>query len=131
MRGARVTRLLLGIAWSLALVLPVYGQTLAPHFADEVQAAGLAGKPFTWTDDGKLSFGESLTTSERNQITALVAAHNPADVVKIAAFKAKLAQGNLDGQKMLKALAIWTAGKLGISEAQARQEILTIYRGLP
>lgn len=32
--------------------------------------------------------------------------------------------------KMLKALAIWTAGKLNVPLATARQEILAIYRGL-
>lgn len=35
-----------------------------------------------------------------------------------------------DGQQMLKALAIWTAQKLNIPPQQAKQEILTIYRGL-
>ena len=35
-----------------------------------------------------------------------------------------------DEEKLVKAVAIWTAGKLGVSLATAKQEILTIYRGL-
>lgn len=33
--------------------------------------------------------------------------------------------------KMLKAVVIWVAGKLGVAPATARSEILTIYKGLP
>ena len=40
------------------------------------------------------------------------------------------ALARFDGEKMLKAGLIWTAQKLGISLAQARQEILAIYRAL-
>lgn len=39
-------------------------------------------------------------------------------------------QGRFDNEKMLKALAIWTAGRLGVSVAVAKAEIITIYRGL-
>ena len=35
-----------------------------------------------------------------------------------------------DGEKLAKALAIWTAQKLGVSLATARAEILEIYKGL-
>lgn len=35
-----------------------------------------------------------------------------------------------DGEKMLKAVAIWVAQKLGVPLATARSEILAIYRGL-
>jgi hypothetical protein len=41
-----------------------------------------------------------------------------------------LAQVQLDGAKLLKALAIWTAGKLAIPLAQARSEIAAIYSQL-
>jgi hypothetical protein len=33
--------------------------------------------------------------------------------------------------KMLKAVVIWAASKLGVQPATARSEILTIYKGLP
>jgi hypothetical protein len=35
-----------------------------------------------------------------------------------------------DGEKLVKALAIWTAGKLNVPIATAKQEILQILRGL-
>jgi hypothetical protein len=35
-----------------------------------------------------------------------------------------------DDEQLVKALAIWTAGKLNVPLAQAKQEILAIYRGL-
>lgn len=47
-----------------------------------------------------------------------------------AAKQAEQEQGRFDGDKLVKALAIWTAGKLNVPPSQARQEILTIYRGL-
>jgi len=36
-----------------------------------------------------------------------------------------------DNEQLVKALAIWTAGKLGVSLAIAKAEILTIYKGFP
>lgn len=36
-----------------------------------------------------------------------------------------------DGDKMLKAVAIWTAQKLTIPGATAKAEIIAIYKGLP
>lgn len=39
-------------------------------------------------------------------------------------------QMRFDNEKLVKALAIWTAGKLGVQLQQAKQEILAIYRGL-
>lgn len=40
------------------------------------------------------------------------------------------AQRTLDDQKLLKALALWTAGKLGVTPSTARAEIKAIYRTL-
>jgi hypothetical protein len=47
-----------------------------------------------------------------------------------AARQTLIEQGQFDGQKMLKAVAIWTAGKLGVPLPTAKAEILAIYRGL-
>jgi hypothetical protein len=44
--------------------------------------------------------------------------------------EAALAQFDGPTQKMIKALAIWTAQKLGVPLATAKQEIVTIYKGL-
>lgn len=41
-----------------------------------------------------------------------------------------LAQFDGPTQKMIKALAIWAAQKLGIQPATARQEIIAIFKGL-
>lgn len=58
----------------------------------------------------------------------------PATVQEIAAYDAARAGDReaqqFDGQQMLKALAIWTAQKMNVPLQQAKQEILTIYRGL-
>lgn len=40
-------------------------------------------------------------------------------------------QVEFDGDRMLMALARWTAQKVGVSAATARSEILAIYRNLP
>jgi hypothetical protein len=37
---------------------------------------------------------------------------------------------SFDQEKLVKALAIWTAGKLNVPLQTAKQEVLTIYRGL-
>ena len=47
-----------------------------------------------------------------------------------AAQAVSIEQGQFDGQKMLKAVAVWTAGKLGVTPATAKAEILGIYRSL-
>lgn len=40
------------------------------------------------------------------------------------------ALGQFNGEKLVKAVAIWTAGRLNVPMATARQEILTILKGL-
>lgn len=40
------------------------------------------------------------------------------------------ALSRFDGEKLVKALAIWTAGKLNVPLATAKAEVLTIYRTL-
>ena len=47
-----------------------------------------------------------------------------------AAFQAEQEQARFDGEKLVKAVAIWTAQRLGVPLATARAEILAIYRGL-
>lgn len=41
------------------------------------------------------------------------------------------AASDFDETKALKALVIWLAGKLGVTPAQARTEIVAIYKSLP
>lgn len=47
-----------------------------------------------------------------------------------AAQNSEREQGRFNEEKMLKALAMWTAGKLNVPVNTAKQEILAIYRGL-
>jgi len=47
-----------------------------------------------------------------------------------AARESLIEQARFDDEKMLKAVAIWTAQKLNIPLLTARQEIVAIYRGL-
>jgi hypothetical protein len=40
-------------------------------------------------------------------------------------------QGRVDGDKLLKAIVLWCAGKFSLTPQAARQEIAAIYRALP
>lgn len=50
---------------------------IGPTFYAELQAAGLAGLPFSWGEDG-LFFAASITPEQRAAIEAVLAAHDPA-----------------------------------------------------
>ncbi len=58
----------------------------------------------------------------------------PATAQEIADFETaemeERARAELDDARMLKAIALWVAGKLSIPPAQARDEIKAIYKGL-
>ncbi|MGL4296265.1 MAG: hypothetical protein ACRCTG_11155 [Aestuariivirga sp.] len=47
-----------------------------------------------------------------------------------AAQRTTQAAAQFDGQRMVKALALWVAGKVGVAPATARQEILAILKTL-
>lgn len=47
-----------------------------PTFYDELKAAGLAGLPFSWGDDGAY-YTDAITPEQRAAIEAVIAAHNP------------------------------------------------------
>ena len=58
----------------------------------------------------------------------------PATAQELTAYDAAkadtTANREIDGQKMVKALAIWTAQKLNIPPATMRAEVIAIYKGL-
>lgn len=54
---------------------------IGQHFAQEVEAAGLAGRPFSWGDDGLFEFGPAMTPAEVASVQALYSAHDPDAVV--------------------------------------------------
>ena len=49
-----------------------YGPTLIKEFND----AGVAGLPFSWTDDG-VYFDPSMTDEQKATVLAVIAAHDP------------------------------------------------------
>ena len=59
----------------------------------------------------------------------------PATAQEISDYDAARVQeqslSQFDNEKLTKALALWTAGKLNIPLQQAKQEILVILKGLP
>lgn len=50
---------------------------LGPSFFSELQAAGLAGLPFSWNGSGLILYGPDVTVEERAAIDAVVLAHDP------------------------------------------------------
>ncbi len=49
-----------------------YGPTLAKEFAD----AGVAGLPFSWSDEG-VFFDPSMTDEQKTTVRSVIAAHDP------------------------------------------------------
>jgi len=50
---------------------------IGPRFSEELDAAGVAQFPFSWTEDG-VQFGEAMTQPQKDQVNVVLAAHNPA-----------------------------------------------------
>jgi hypothetical protein len=105
-------------------------KAIAAHFADELRAAGLLGRPFTWGEDGAFHFDPAMLPAERDAVLAVYAAHDPADAAKAAAYVEARRLEDFDEARLLKAVAVWTAQKLGIPLATARAEIVAIARTL-
>ena len=51
--------------------------TIGPSFSKELLAAGVAGLPFTWKEDGVIFYGETVTEAQKSQVEAVLAAHDP------------------------------------------------------
>lgn len=50
---------------------------IGPAFSEELAAAGLAGLPFSWGDDGEFNFGDAMTAAQIEAVKAVLAAHDP------------------------------------------------------
>lgn len=50
---------------------------IGPHFADELEAAGLLGLPFSWGADGSISFDPQMSPEHVAAVQAVYAAHDP------------------------------------------------------
>jgi hypothetical protein len=50
---------------------------IGPTFAFELQKAGVSNLPFSWGSDGSFNYAPSVTQSQKNQVNAVYAAHNP------------------------------------------------------
>jgi hypothetical protein len=46
-------------------------------FSKELEAAGLLGLPFSWGEDGNITFSEEITSNQRAAIISVYEAHNP------------------------------------------------------
>jgi hypothetical protein len=53
-------------------------KTIGKNFFNELKTAGLAGLPFSWQDDGILSFSAAMTHEQIEAVNAVYEAHNPA-----------------------------------------------------
>lgn len=49
---------------------------IGPTFAAEIEAAGLAGLPFSWSSEGVL-FGSAMSEADRAHVQAVIDAHDP------------------------------------------------------
>ena len=56
------------------MVTTVFG----PSFSRELAAAGLAGLPVSWTDDGDVLGRDNLESGQQALLDAVIAAHDPA-----------------------------------------------------
>lgn len=52
-------------------------KAIDPSFPKELFAAGLTGKPFSWSEAGEFIFNESMTGEEKDAVLAVYAAHDP------------------------------------------------------
>ena len=88
------------------------------------------GIDYLLRDDGAGPFLDLWTGPEPEPSDAELAAVTQAAIDAVRAGDAdNQAQADVD-RKALKAVAAWAADKLGIPRAQARDEIITIYKGL-
>lgn len=74
-----------------------------------------------------INYGVSATAEQRASGEALKATY---DAATDTAYVDEMASAELDAQKMLKAFAIWTAGKLSVPTATMRSQVLAIYKTL-
>lgn len=50
---------------------------IGPSFPDELEATGLIGLPFTWSEDGSFNFAPGFDAGKRSAILALASTHDP------------------------------------------------------
>lgn len=98
---------------------------IGPHFTEELRVAGLLGLQFSWTDDGKITFGPLITPDQRVAILTVLAAHDPSvpapdiDAVRDAYVDAKKAVTDFAANSTLA-----TAKPAIIKLAQCVEELL-------
>lgn len=100
------------------------------------RALGRAGIPITGVSIGHptdrttwlIHYRPIATAPQRTQGEAIKASFDEATEANTVRAEDEINRFN--DEKLIKAVAIWCAGKFGVPLATARQEILTIYRGL-
>lgn len=58
-------------------------KAIGPSFAEELRAAGLLGLPFTWGEDGDITFHADMTPQQIADVESVYAAHTPATPLAI------------------------------------------------
>ena len=94
------------------LGVPIYGVSI-----------GRADDRSTW----RIDYAPGATDLQRSTAEALKLTYDPATDTAYTDEQATL---RFTDEKLIKAVAIWTAQKLSVPIATARSEILTIYKGL-
>jgi hypothetical protein len=75
----------------------------------------------------RIDFKPEATSQQRTTAEALKLTYNPATDTD---YRNEVELARFDGERFVKAVVVWTAQKLDIPLATARQEILAIYRNL-
>ena len=85
---------------------------------------GRADDRSTW----RVDYASSATDAQKTAGAALVATYDEATDAEATDEEAN---SGIDGNKLLKAIVVWAAQRFGITPAQARTQIIAVYKQLP
>ena len=124
--------------------MPLFALTENNIFTGRTQEAAVAqplpGKPqFKWLPLIDINPPFNSETQKRTGPAVVVSADSVTrtwtvtdkTAAELDAEKDAEATGQIDGQKLIKAVVRWVAPLVGKTAAQARDEIIAIYKGLP
>jgi hypothetical protein len=103
-------------------------QYIATALDQAIKAAGIpiCGVSIPSTDPASwvVHFLPAATSVQRTQAQTIIAGFNPTTTT------AAVDEAAVDSDKRMKAIVLWCAQRFGITPAQAKSQILTIYRSL-
>src|ERR1700722_14001906 len=68
-------------------------KAIGSDFVNELNRAGLIGLPFSWSPDGTITFGSTMTQDQINAVEAVYAAHDPTTPDPNATYATAIAAG--------------------------------------